>query len=118
MAAVNAPESRRLWVYRSYLKSTAWRRKREAAGVRAGWKCENCGAVGGAASGLSGKEFNVHHETYDRLGDEAPDDLFYLCRRCHAALHGIHESPGAGTIGAGVVQFINRLETKLKTATA
>ena len=34
---------------------------------------------------------DVHHITYDRLGDEQPGDLVSLCRSCHAARHGISE---------------------------
>ena len=30
----------------------------------------------------------MHHRTYDNLGDEEPEDLVVLCRKCHATFHG------------------------------
>jgi 5-methylcytosine-specific restriction endonuclease McrA len=37
-------------------------------------------------------ELNVHHRTYDRLGNEKiPDDLMVLCRSCHSREHFLQE---------------------------
>lgn len=36
------------------------------------------------------KWFDVHHKTYDRIGDELLDDLVLLCKSCHKAQHGKH----------------------------
>lgn len=32
---------------------------------------------------------DLHHKTYARLGRELPDDLAFICRACHEALHKI-----------------------------
>lgn len=66
--------------YLSYLRSSAWKAKRHAAMEAAGYKCWRC--IGGMAT-------EVHHLTYDRLGDEAPDDLEPLCSDCHKAAHEV-----------------------------
>jgi 5-methylcytosine-specific restriction endonuclease McrA len=59
-------------------KSVLWQSIREWALLRAGHKCEKCGA-----------EFplQVHHKTYARLGKEGPDDLIVLCESCHEEEH-------------------------------
>lgn len=35
----------------------------------------------------SGSRLNVHHKTYEHFGDEWPQDLTVLCRKCHAKFH-------------------------------
>lgn len=40
-------------------------------------KCQTC---------LSVEDLEVHHKTYERLGDELPEDLITLCRECHHAI--------------------------------
>jgi len=32
------------------------------------------------------EELEVHHKTYDRAGDEDPEDLIIVCKRCHELL--------------------------------
>jgi hypothetical protein len=34
---------------------------------------------------------DVHHNTYERYGDESTFDLVVLCDRCHELFHGIVE---------------------------
>lgn len=68
--------------YRSgYLFSEAWRRTRESAILAAGHQCQKCGARG------PGVTLDVHHLTYERLGDELAADLIVLCRGCHQQEH-------------------------------
>lgn len=64
-----------------YMRSAAWRRRRELAIRRASFRCATCGRLRFDARGLQ-----VHHVTYDRLGCERDADLMVLCRRCHKAL--------------------------------
>lgn len=46
-----------------------------------GHRCEICGRA---------YNLNVHHLTYDRVGgDEEPDDLIILCKKCHMSEHGL-----------------------------
>lgn len=33
------------------------------------------------------KNLNIHHMTYERLGNEDFNDLVYLCKDCHSNLH-------------------------------
>lgn len=64
--------------YRGYLKTAAWRQKRAEVIRRAAGVCERCRRWPVA---------NVHHLTYERLGDEPLSDLLGVCRRCHEELH-------------------------------
>lgn len=66
--------------YRRYLQTHHWQLTRHEARSRAGCKCERCG---------SGDRLQVHHKTYAHLWHEPPEDLEVLCRRCHAAEHGV-----------------------------
>jgi 5-methylcytosine-specific restriction endonuclease McrA len=65
--------------YETYLRSPEWKEKSHAAKERAGWRC---------ALDFNGKDLDVHHRTYARLGHEDPDDLIVLCHRCHQRHHG------------------------------
>ena len=65
--------------YSEYLWSTEWLIRRADALAAADYSCQRCGKMHG---------LDVHHVTYERLGNELPDDLEVLCRGCHAAEHG------------------------------
>jgi 5-methylcytosine-specific restriction endonuclease McrA len=67
--------------YGRYLRSPAWRAKARAALERAGWKCQVCGADRWLT------RLDVHHNSYECLGREAPEDLCVLCRHCHQLFH-------------------------------
>ncbi len=64
--------------YPEYLKTYHWAQTRDAALERAGHRCQVCNKT---------KSLNVHHRTYARRGNERPDDLTVLCRRCHELFH-------------------------------
>jgi 5-methylcytosine-specific restriction endonuclease McrA len=69
--------------YKAHIASPEWRRIREAALARAGYRCAFCGR--GKAPG---RPLQVHHNTYANLGHERPEDLTVLCAGkggCHAA---------------------------------
>jgi len=66
----------------SILPSADWLAMRGAF-ERAGFRCERCGVPWG---------LEVHHLTYDNLGDESLEDLICLCRDCHRQLHGLVEN--------------------------
>ena len=61
-------------LYSHYLASDRWHHKTRV--VRAG-ECALC----------PNPVDDVHHRTYDRIGDEEPTDLIGLCRECHARHH-------------------------------
>jgi hypothetical protein len=66
--------------YRKYIDSSIWRERSRAAMHRVHYRCNLCGATG--------KKLNAHHNTYDNLGNEKPEDLTVLCVDCHTAHHG------------------------------
>lgn len=65
--------------YAEYLASSHWSKRRKVALEKAGRKCSACKS---ASDGL-----DVHHNTYERLGEELDSDLLVLCRPCHALFH-------------------------------
>lgn len=67
-----------LW-YRNYLLTPAWRFKRRLVLARCNGKCEGC-------AGRPATE--VHHLTYDHVGDELLYELVGLCENCHKKAHG------------------------------
>lgn len=72
--------------YRAYLKSEAWRRKRQKVIDKAKGVCEGCGERPAT---------QVHHINYDRVGHELLIDLAALCGACHSSCHPDHTSyPG------------------------
>lgn len=64
--------------WRRYLRSKEWARKRHEAIVRARWRCEVCGRWS-----FDEQDYQVHHKTYEHFGDERPEELMAMCRRCH-----------------------------------
>lgn len=64
--------------YKDYIKSDRWREVAEAKKQSVGNKCEICN---------SSKRLQVHHRTYERLGNENENDLTVLCWYCHAKFH-------------------------------
>lgn len=64
--------------YKEYIKSTAWYQKKLARLKKDKYTCQKCGDT----------EFlEVHHLTYDNLGDEPMEDLITVCRDCHQKIH-------------------------------
>jgi 5-methylcytosine-specific restriction endonuclease McrA len=69
--------------YGTYILSPEWKRKRQWALEFWGNRCSLCN---------SPENLQVHHRTYERLGDEAITDLIVLCDGCHKRHHGIIET--------------------------
>jgi 5-methylcytosine-specific restriction endonuclease McrA len=65
--------------YSEYIKSPGWRAKREEKLFAANYKCEQCG--------FEDPKLEVHHKTYEHLGDEWMSDLIVLCSFCHKNAH-------------------------------
>lgn len=71
--------------YHQYLRTPEWRRTRASALIRAGYCCSlDVTHIG---------ELDVHHRTYERLGQELATDLIVLCRECHRIHHAHHGRP-------------------------
>jgi 5-methylcytosine-specific restriction endonuclease McrA len=66
-------ERRDRWA--AYIASEAWSFRRMAALRRARYTCTGCGR--------RDRRLEVHHLTYEHLGDEPDDDLVVLCVTCH-----------------------------------
>jgi len=64
--------------YQSYLKTQHWAKRRAKALKQSRHHCQLCGA---------NYDLHVHHNSYDRLGNERDDDLVVLCRNCHSRFH-------------------------------
>jgi len=64
--------------YAAYISSEKWQIRRKRALVLAANKCQVCAST---------MQLKVHHNEYDRLGNEADSDLVVLCARCHHLLH-------------------------------
>lgn len=65
--------------YQNYINSKAWRRSdaRKEELRRSGSKCRLC------ARGSPTTRIEVHHNSYERLGQEDVMDLCTLCSDCH-----------------------------------
>lgn len=79
-AAECEPAALRSMPYADYLKTEHWKRKRKAALHAALHRCQLCNGKG---------PLNVHHRTYERRGEELPNDLIALCEPCHRKFHDI-----------------------------
>lgn len=66
--------------YSQYMKSAEWFHKRQQVILRSDGKCE--------AIGCTNEAVEVHHMTYQRLGNENLEDLRAVCRECHRKIHG------------------------------
>ncbi len=64
--------------YQEYMASDLWQVRRIRVLLRDDYKCQGC---------LEQPATDVHHITYDRLGDELLIDLVSLCRGCHDKIH-------------------------------
>ncbi len=80
-----SPRDLRALPYREYLQTPHWKRRRQDRVRDADYRCQLCnrGAV----------TLNVHHRTYERLGEEHDGDLKVLCQDCHNTFHE-HRSLG------------------------
>lgn len=64
-------------LYEQYMRSPAWFAKRKLVLERDRHRCQTCHAT---------EQLEVHHATYERLGNENLEDLVVLCRDCHRAV--------------------------------
>lgn len=64
--------------YTQYLQSPAWARKRAKVLARDNYQCRGCG---------ESRATQVHHLTYERVGNELLFDLVAVCDRCHEQCH-------------------------------
>lgn len=63
--------------YCEYLRTKHWLDVRYACMKAAKWLCRLCGK----------RATDAHHLTYERRGEELPEDTVALCRPCHDLWH-------------------------------
>ena len=71
------------WYHEVYLKSDYWKSLRLKTIAARDFKCEICG---------SESSLEIHHISYDHLGNELDSDLMCLCRNCHQIVHDLKEA--------------------------
>lgn len=71
--------------YRLYLRSYAWKQRRQGAIRRAGGVCAMCHQPS--------TRLQVHHVDYMRVGAEQVEDLRVLCKSCHGVVHTLPRVP-------------------------
>ena len=64
--------------YSRYLQTIHWRTVRKYALENARFCCQLCNST---------ERLEVHHKTYERIGNEDLSDVIVLCRACHAKFH-------------------------------
>jgi hypothetical protein len=75
--------------YRRYLQSPHWLEFSARIKGERRDRCENCQVSNAVARLLWGQGLNVHHLSYDNLGDEQNSDVVVLCYGCHMQQHGV-----------------------------
>lgn len=86
--------------YYDYIKSVEWLEKTEDIRNRNGGLCECCNMRYGS---------DVHHRTYDRLGNEKGADLIHLCRECHSIIHNEFTGDVKSSIWPSRIDFLRSL---------
>jgi 5-methylcytosine-specific restriction endonuclease McrA len=78
--------------YNDHLASDRWRELRRLVMARCHGTCEGCGER---------PAVQIHHLTYERLGNEMLFDLVAVCMTCHETIHNrpIGQAGGGGMIG-------------------
>lgn len=64
--------------YAEYLQTEHWRVTRGYFIQQSGGRCQVCNST---------TALDVHHRTYENVGDEQPGDCTVLCRDCHSLFH-------------------------------
>lgn len=87
--------------YTEYLRTRHWAKtKREVAAQFNGVPDCVCG---------SDTSLNLHHLTYDRLGQELLRDLVFLCRTCHEIVHKMHRYSSDTSLLDITTQYIDTI---------
>ena len=94
---LNSEHGRRAVFYRDYIKSlahnryskTEWWKKRSKIKLLKSGRCECCleCVVINCSHGQERPIFDVHHLTYERVGEELDSDLAVVCSPCHNLIH-------------------------------
>ena len=95
--------------YERYISSAQWAKKRQERLAIDSHRCCTCHHDG------SQYRLEVHHATYDRLGDEDVEgDLITLCSQCHDAITNVmraRRDQGKVEVGIHVSMTLNRKDS-------
>lgn len=85
--------------YLTYLASQEWNERRQRVMNYYGHRCAICNASG---------PLEVHHRTYERLGEEDATDIIPLCPECHErnTTHLPAWYPWLGRVDSKIFDFI------------
>jgi hypothetical protein len=91
--AAQKKEQARREAYNQHLASKQWWKtkkalRRESIREHGRAVCSRCGMTEHDNKQTYGEGLHGHHTTYERFGQEIPEDLQLLCSRCHAWEHG------------------------------
>lgn len=77
-----------------YFDSKKWKDTKRIRRTARAIECDICGAFEGQEYATGNGKFimNLHHTTYENLGNEYGYELVWLCKDCHEQLHGTVES--------------------------
>lgn len=64
--------------YKEYLHTKHWKLLKSKIYKKYKYNCAYC---------KTNHDIDLHHKTYERVGNENIGDLVYLCRLCHKAVH-------------------------------
>lgn len=67
--------------YEEYLKTKHWLKVKARYVLKYVKMCSMCEST---------TWIDLHHITYNRIGNERDEDLIWLCRTCHKKIHAIH----------------------------
>tara|TARA_Y100000310_G_scaffold345405_1_gene464595 strand:+ start:3477 stop:4070 length:594 start_codon:yes stop_codon:yes gene_type:complete len=71
--------------YNDYINSEAWRNRKALYKISHPKRCFICD--------ISKKIIELHHITYERMGNELDKDLVWLCQKHHAKVHRYKKMP-------------------------
>lgn len=99
-----------VYCYAQYLGTIHWKvMKNKKDDETGGRRCLCCG---------TSRNVDLHHISYERLGNEALSDLAWLCRRCHEQTHQYNFDwsgwPEEGGITNAARMIIRRCESRVQ----
>lgn len=86
--------------YYAYINGPEWKARRARHLLTYGKRCEACHRT---------QDIEVHHRTYQRMGDELDTDLAVLCDDCHTLVHQIHKAMAFTTLDSATGVFIEQM---------
>src|ERR1022692_4073283 len=90
--------------YHEYLQSDKWKSLRLLCLTRDQYRCRVCN---------ESEHLEVHHRTYERIGQEQLDDLTTLCDKCHELYTAQTIKPSESkSIGEGVMELLQEYDAR------